>query len=74
MQQGPPGGDEAQQKALEAYEQMLNTFENNAKDFWGMWGAPGESMVQGIEASVRDRTARSPGSIREIEGRTSRRR
>jgi hypothetical protein len=53
MQQGPPGGDEAQQKALEAYEQMLNTFENNAKDFWGMWGAPGESMVQGIEASVR---------------------
>ena len=52
MQQGPPGSDQAKQ-ALEAYEQMLNTFENNAKDFWGMWGASGESMVQGIEASVQ---------------------
>jgi hypothetical protein len=32
---------------------MLNTFENNAKDFWEMWGAPGGPMVQGIEASVQ---------------------
>jgi hypothetical protein len=31
----------------------LNTFENNAKDFWELWGAPGEPMVQGIEASVQ---------------------
>ena len=53
MQEGRPDSDEAQQQALEAYEQMLNTFETNAKDFWGMWGQPGEPMVQGIEASVQ---------------------
>jgi hypothetical protein len=53
MQQGAPGTNEALQQALGAYEQMLNTFENNAKDFWEMWGAPGEPMVQGIEASVQ---------------------
>jgi len=52
MQEGPPGSVEALQQALEAYEQMLNTFETNAKD-WGMWGQPGEPMVQGIEASVQ---------------------
>jgi hypothetical protein len=53
MQQGPAGGDQTLQQALEAYEQMLNTFETNAKEFWGMWGQPGEPMVQGIEASVQ---------------------
>jgi len=53
MQQGPAGGDQTLQQALEAYEQMLNTFETNAKDFWGMWGQPGKPMVQGIEASVQ---------------------
>ena len=53
MQQGPAGGDQTLQQALEAYEQMLNTFETNAKDFWGMWGQPGEPMAQGIEASVQ---------------------
>jgi hypothetical protein len=53
MQQGPAGGDQTLQQALEAYEQMLNTFETNAKDFWGMWGQPGEPMVQGIEASLQ---------------------
>jgi hypothetical protein len=53
MQQGPAGGDQTLQQALEAYEQMLNTFETNAKEFWGMWGQPGQPMVQGIEASVQ---------------------
>ena len=53
MQQGPAGGDHTLQQALEAYEQMLNTFATNAKEFWGMWGQPGEPMVQGIEASVQ---------------------
>ena len=53
MQQGPAGGDQTLQQALEAYEQMLNTFETNAKEFWGMWGQPGEPMVPGIEASVQ---------------------
>ena len=53
MQQGPAGSDQTLQQALEAYEQMLNTFETNAKEFWGMWGQPGEPMVQGIEASLQ---------------------
>ena len=44
-----PRGDEALQ-GLDAYEQMVNTFEKNAKDYWGLWGAPGEPMVRGVEA------------------------
>jgi hypothetical protein len=44
-----PRGDEALQ-GLDAYEQMVNTFEKNAKDYWGLWGALGEPMVRGVEA------------------------
>jgi hypothetical protein len=44
-----PRGDEAL-RGLEAYEQMVNTFEKNAKDYWAVWGALGEPMVRGIEA------------------------
>ena len=50
--QGRPQGDEVRQ-GIDGYEQMMNTFETNAKEFWGMWGQPGEPMVQGIEASVQ---------------------
>jgi len=50
--QGRPQGDEVL-KGLDGYEQMMNSFETNAKDFWGMWGQSGEPMVQGIEASVQ---------------------
>ena len=42
MQEGPQG--------LDAYEQMVNTFTEQGKMFWRMWGPAGEPMVRGIEA------------------------
>ena len=42
MQEGPQG--------LDTYEQMVNTFAEQAKMFWRMWGPAGEPMVYGIEA------------------------
>ena len=42
MQEVPQG--------LDVYEQMVNTFAEQAKIFWGMWGPAGEPMVHGIEA------------------------
>ena len=43
-----PGG-EAQQ-GLDGYEQMVDSFAEQAKTFWRSWGPAGEPMVQGIEA------------------------
>jgi hypothetical protein len=48
MQEGPRG-DEALQ-GLDAYEQWVNTFADNAKLYWQMWGLQGEPMVRGIDA------------------------
>ena len=45
-----PHGDEALQEGLDGYEQMVDTFAENAKAFWGAWGPPGQPMIQGIEA------------------------
>ncbi len=42
MQEGPQG--------LDGYEQMVNTFAEQAKTFWRMWGPAGEPMVLGIES------------------------
>jgi hypothetical protein len=42
MQERPQG--------LYAYEQMVNTFAEQAKMFWRMWGPAGDPMVRGIEA------------------------
>ncbi len=44
-----PGGSEAIQ-GLDAYEQMVNTFAEQAKAYWRLWGPPGEPMVRGIDA------------------------
>jgi hypothetical protein len=44
-----PNNDEALQ-GLDAYEQMVNTFAEQARAYWGMWGPPGEAMGQGVEA------------------------
>ena len=35
---------------LERYEQMVNTFAENAKAYLRLWGPPGEPMVRGVEA------------------------
>ena len=42
-------GDEVLQ-GLDAYEQMVNTFAQQAKSYWRLWGPPGEAMGQGVEA------------------------
>ena len=46
--QGGPRGDEALQ-GLEVYEQMVDTFAENAKLYWRMWGPQGEPMIRGID-------------------------
>ena len=48
MQEGPQGDEPIQ--GLDGYEQMVNTFAEQAKMFWRMWGPAGEPMVRGIEA------------------------
>jgi hypothetical protein len=44
-----PIGDEALQ-GLDGYEQMVNTFAQNAKAYWRLWGPLGEPMVRGVDA------------------------
>jgi hypothetical protein len=48
MQEGARG--EEALRGLDAYEQMVNTFAQQAKDYWSLWGPPGEAMGQGVEA------------------------
>jgi len=44
-----PRGDEGLE-GLDRYEQMVNTFADQAKAYWSMWGALGEPMIRGIDA------------------------
>jgi len=37
---------------LDGYEQMLNTFAENAKIYWRLWGPLGEPMVRVVDAWV----------------------
>jgi hypothetical protein len=46
--QGPR--DDEGLRGLDGYEQMLETFVENAKTYWRMWGPPGEPMVHLVEA------------------------
>ena len=46
--QGPR--DDEGLRGLDGYEQMLETFVQNAKTYWRMWGPPGEPMVRPVEA------------------------
>jgi hypothetical protein len=48
MQEGARG-DEAL-RGLDAYERVVNTFAEQAKGYWGLWGPPGEAMGQGVKA------------------------
>ncbi len=47
-----PQGDEAS-AGLDAYEQTLNTFAEQAKTYWRVWGPMGEPMFRGIDAWVQ---------------------
>lgn len=44
----PPSNDAL--RGLDGYEQMVNTFAQNAKAYWRLWGPLGEPLVRGIEA------------------------
>ena len=46
---GRPRNDQAV-RGLDGYEQMVDTFAENAKTYWRWWGALGEPMVRGIDA------------------------
>jgi hypothetical protein len=47
--QGRPQADPGQQ-GIDVYEQMMNTFTEQAKTFWKSMGAAGEPMALGIES------------------------
>ena len=49
MQQGRPQCDEIRQ-GIDAYEQTMSTFAEQAKTFWKSMGPAGEPMALGIES------------------------
>ena len=48
--QGPH--DDEGLRGIEGYEQMLNTFAENARAYWRLWGPLGEPMVRVVDAWV----------------------
>jgi hypothetical protein len=50
--QGRPQADEVPQE-IDAYEQMMNTFAEQAKTFWESMGPAGKPMALGIESWVQ---------------------
>ena len=48
--QGPR--DNEALRGIDGYEQMLNTFAENARAYWRVWGPLGEPMVRGVDAWV----------------------
>ena len=50
MVQGPQ--DDEGLRGLDGYEQMLNTFAENARFYWRLWGPLGEPMVRVVDAWV----------------------
>jgi hypothetical protein len=54
--QGRPQVDQFQQ-GIDAYEQMMNTFAEQAKTFWKSIGPAGEPMALGIESWVQTQRA-----------------
>ena len=44
-----PRGDEVLQ-GLDGYEQMVDTFTEQAKAYWGLWGPLGDPIVRGVDA------------------------
>jgi hypothetical protein len=48
---GEPRGDEEEAlRELDAYERMLDTFADQAKAYWGLWGMLGEHMVRNVDS------------------------
>ena len=46
--QGPR--DDQALEGLDAYEQMVDSFAEQAKAYWGLWGSLDELMARGIDA------------------------
>ena len=49
MRMQGPWGDEAR-RGLDAYEQMVDTFAEQAKAYWRSWGILGEHMVRNVDS------------------------
>jgi hypothetical protein len=48
---GEPRGDEDEAlRGLDAYERMLDTFADQAKAYWWLWGMLGEHMVRNVDS------------------------
>ena len=48
---GESRGDEDEAlRGLDAYERMLDTFADQAKSYWGLWGMLGEHMVRNVDS------------------------
>jgi hypothetical protein len=54
--QGRPQGDEVRQ-GIDGYEQMMNTFAQQANTFWRSLGPAGEPMALGIESWAQMQSA-----------------
>jgi hypothetical protein len=46
-----PQDDEAL-RGLDGYEQMVNTFADNARAYWRLWGPQGEPMIRLVDTWV----------------------
>jgi hypothetical protein len=51
--QGRPQADQEVQQGIDTYEQMMNTFAQQAKSFWKSIGPAGEPMALGTESWVQ---------------------
>ena len=47
MQEGPQSNEALQ--GIDAYEQMVNTFAEQARAYWKLWGPLGDPMVRNVE-------------------------
>jgi hypothetical protein len=45
-----PRGDDEALRGLDSYERMLDTFADQAKAYWGVWGMLGEHMVRNVDS------------------------
>jgi hypothetical protein len=44
------GNEDEALRGLDAYEQMLDTFADQAKAYWGLWGMLGEHMARNVDS------------------------
>jgi hypothetical protein len=55
--QGRPHQADAVSQGIDGYEQMMNTFAQQAKTFWKSMGPAGEPMALGIESFAQMQSA-----------------